>query len=99
MSEYRVCNTEDLIHLLQLDRGAPRVDKNLDPKATHVLRRVIYGHNMDSSEVLHYRCQVMVAVLSADEPVMILLDVEDSIWERLHSVESVLGKTTEKEGS
>ena len=91
MSDYRVCNTEDLRLLVKVAKrnGFNRIPilPDLDPDGGHVVSIVLFGHNMDQSSVFHHRCRVLCKVLDEDNPVEIMLDVRDEDFRRLHKAD------------
>lgn len=87
MKDLRVVDTPTLKGLvaladaLELNRiPSDAVMDALDPNGFHVLSLVLYGHNMDTAEVLHHRALVLIKVRDSDEPVETYLDVPDEKW-------------------
>lgn len=96
METMKVCNTDDLAYLIHaakrhnLNRQASvGFIKELDPNGNHVLSLMLYGHNMDvPGTLLHHRVQVLCKVKGEIMPMTLMLDVLDSDWGRLPSVEA-----------
>lgn len=68
----------------------PELPENIDPDGYHLLSMVLFGHNMDSSPVLHHRCTVLIKVQGSLKPVEAMLDITDTAFTNLPSAEFVL---------
>ncbi len=93
-SDIRVCNTSDLRVLARKDplNGlTPAVSRQLDENANHVLRRALFGHNMDSKgdRPLQHRIKALCKIVGTMEPVEVTFDMLDSDWRMLATYESV----------
>jgi hypothetical protein len=64
----------------------------LHPEGLNVVTLVIWGHNMDSADILHHRCLVLARVLTLNEPVEVFLDIEARTYETLTTVNDVVWK-------
>lgn len=92
MTDLRVCNTDDLRHLVKqadrhdLNRRMDLMGVRLDPEGNHVLSLILYGHNMDvPGTLLHHRVQVLAKTEGSMDPLCFVLDVLDTDWVRLKS--------------
>jgi len=63
---------------------------NIDPDGLHVLSLVLLGHNADATGVpFHHRTRVMMKPKGADLPEIAYLDLSDTDWTALPTVEAV----------
>jgi hypothetical protein len=93
--DYKVINTSDLItlnhkaHRQEFNRvlDPHRVRALADPDGTHILRMVMYGHNMDTAAVLHHRAEVLIKVRNTMTPERAYIDIAAKDWDRLTDAE------------
>jgi hypothetical protein len=57
----------------------------LDPNGNHIASLILWGHNADSAHKFHHRARVLCKIIDHDKPVMVLLDIADEDWARLHT--------------
>jgi hypothetical protein len=96
-SDLRICNTSDLRILARKDPRnglTPQINAILDEHGNHVLRRALFGHNMDAKvdQPLQHRIKALCKIRGTHEPVEVMFDMLDSDWRRLLTASEVTGR-------
>lgn len=90
MTQYRYCNTHDLLFLARKARSLKTKNparqlsdeflSRLDPDGAHLIVLVVFGHNDTTID----RCRVLAKMAGTTEPGFSWLDMEHEYFERLH---------------
>ena len=65
---------------------------HLDPEGLSVVEIALFGHNSDFANVPHHRCRVLAKFENSKEPVEVFLDIAESTYNRLATLNDVVWK-------